>query len=279
MHTLEAKIRAANAAGRPALIPFLTAHFPDRAAFWTAFDELDGGGADIIEIGVPFSDPVADGPVVEEASRRVLAAGFRLGDLLAELAERRERRAGSAGLVLMGYLNPFLSHGLERLAADAAAAGVSGCIIPDLSHEEAGPAQTALGARGLALIPLVGPNTGEERMALCADGAQGYVYVVSVMGVTGERAALARAWPKPWPARGVSCACRWRWALVSAVRSSLRNCRRRPGPMRWCSAAPCCAIWMRGARRRTFCAAGGRCWRHAERRISRVRRFSILLGW
>lgn len=191
MHTLEAKIRAANAAGRPALIPFLTAHFPDRAAFWTAFDELDGGGADIIEIGVPFSDPVADGPVVEEASRRVLAAGFRLGDLLAELAERRERRAGSAGLVLMGYLNPFLSHGLERLAADAAAAGVSGCIIPDLSHEEAGPAQTALGARGLALIPLVGPNTGEERMALCADGAQGYVYVVSVMGVTGERAALA----------------------------------------------------------------------------------------
>ncbi len=194
MHTLEARIRAANAAGRPALIPFLTAHFPDRAAFWTAFDELDGGGADIIEIGVPFSDPVADGPVVEEASRRVLAAGFRLGDLLAELAQRRkrrERRAGSAGLVLMGYLNPFLSHGLERLAADAAMAGVSGCIIPDLPHEEAGPVRAALGARGIALIPLVGPNTGEERMALCADGARGYVYVVSVMGVTGERAALA----------------------------------------------------------------------------------------
>lgn len=191
MHTLEARIRAANAAGRPALIPFLTAHFPDRARFWAAFDELDGGGADIIEIGVPFSDPVADGPVVEEASRRVLAAGFRLGDLLAELAQRREQRAGSAGLVLMGYLNPFLSHGLERLAADAAAAGISGCIIPDLPHEEAGPARAALGSRGLALIPLVGPNTGEERMALCADGAQGYVYVVSVMGVTGERAALA----------------------------------------------------------------------------------------
>lgn len=190
MHTLEAKIRAANAAGRPALVPFLTAHFPNREAFWTAFDELDGG-ADIIEIGVPFSDPVADGPVVEDASRRVLAAGFHLGDLLAELAERRKRRAGSAGLVLMGYLNPFLSYGLERLAEDAAAAGVSGCIIPDLPHEEAGPARAALGARGLALIPLVGPNTGEERMALCADGAEGYVYVVSVMGVTGERAALA----------------------------------------------------------------------------------------
>lgn len=191
MHTLEARIRAANAAGRPALIPFLTAHFPDRARFWAAFDELDGGGADIIEIGVPFSDPVADGPVVEEASRRVLAAGFRLDGLLAELAQRRERRTGSAGLVLMGYLNPFLSHGLERLAADAAMAGVSGCIIPDLPHEEAGPVRAALDARGIALIPLVGPNTGEERMALCADGARGYVYVVSVMGVTGERAALA----------------------------------------------------------------------------------------
>ena len=189
MHTLEAKIRAANAAGRPAVIPFLTAHFPDRERFWTAFDELDAGGADIIEIGVPFSDPVADGPVVEEASRRVLAAGFHLGDLLGELAARP--RAGDAGLVLMGYLNPFLSHGLERLARDAARAGVSGCIIPDVPHEEAAPVRDALAASGVALIPLVGLNTGEEQMAACAEGGQGYVYVVSVMGVTGERAALA----------------------------------------------------------------------------------------
>ena len=189
MHTLEAKIREANAAGRPAVIPFLTAHFPDRERFWAAFDELDAGGADIIEIGVPFSDPVADGPVVEEASRRVLAAGFHLGDLLEELAARP--RVGRAGLVLMGYLNPFLSYGLERLARDAARAGVSGCIIPDVPHEESAPVRGALAASGVALIPLVGPNTSEERMAACADGAQGYVYVVSVMGVTGERAALA----------------------------------------------------------------------------------------
>ncbi|MDE5878482.1 MAG: tryptophan synthase subunit alpha, partial [Desulfovibrio sp.] len=195
MHTLEAKIRAANAAGRPALIPFLTAHFPDRERFWNALDELDAGGADIIEIGVPFSDPVADGPVVEEASRRVLEAGFHLGELLEELAARSEgrgaRRAGEAGLVLMGYLNPFLSYGLERLAKDAARARVSGCIIPDLPHEEAAPVRAALRATGIALIPLVGPNTSEERMALCAGDGEGYVYVVSVMGVTGERAALA----------------------------------------------------------------------------------------
>lgn len=195
MHTLEAKIRKANAAGRPALIPFLTAHFPGREAFWTAFDELDAGGADIIEIGVPFSDPVADGPVVEEASRRVLADGFQLQDLLDELADRREGRGkprtGDAALVLMGYLNPFLSYGLERLARDAARAGVTGCIIPDVPHEEAGPVRAALAAGGIALIPLVGPNTGEERMAQCAAAGDGYMYVVSVMGVTGERAALA----------------------------------------------------------------------------------------
>ena len=195
MHTLEAKIRGANAAGRPALIPFLTAHFPDRERFWTAFDELDAGGADIIEIGVPFSDPVADGPVVEEASRRVLEAGFHLSDLLEELAARREGRAkpraGDAGLVLMGYLNPFLSYGLDRLARDAARAGISGCIIPDLPHEEAAPVRAALRAEGIALIPLVGPNTSEAQMAACAGDGAGYVYVVSVMGVTGERAALA----------------------------------------------------------------------------------------
>ena len=195
MHTLEAKIREANAAGRPALIPFLTAHFPDRARFWTAFDELDAGGADIIEIGVPFSDPVADGPVVEEASRRVLEAGFHLAGLLDELAGRREGRGeprkGDAGLVLMGYLNPFLSYGLDKLARDAALAGVSGFIIPDVPFEEAAPIRAALAAEGVALIPLVGPNTSGERMAECAAAGEGYVYVVSVMGVTGERAALA----------------------------------------------------------------------------------------
>lgn len=195
MHTLEARIRKANAAGRPALIPFITGHFPDREGFWAAFDELDAGGADIIEIGVPFSDPVADGPVVEEASRRVLAAGFRLADFLDELAGRKmsgvNPRKGEAALVLMGYLNPFLSYGLDCFAEDAARAGVSGCIIPDLPYEEALPVRKALAKSGLALIPLVGPNTSEEQMARCAGAGDGYVYVVSVMGVTGERAAIA----------------------------------------------------------------------------------------
>lgn len=189
MHPLEEKIRLANKAGRAALIPFLTAGFPDRQRFWQALEELDEGGADILEIGVPFSDPVADGPVIEEASRRVLAEGVNLGMLLEEL----KRRKGNfkAGLVLMGYFNPFLQYGLERLAKDASAAGVHGLIVPDLPYEEAGTLRRAMEKEDIALIPLVGPNTSKERMALYARNAQGYVYVVSVMGITGERKKLA----------------------------------------------------------------------------------------
>lgn len=189
MHLLEEKIRACLAAGRPALVPFVTAGFPDQSQFWPTLTELDENGADIIEIGVPFSDPVADGPVVEEASRRALSDGVNLRDLLAELGERG--RYIKAGIVLMGYYNPFMQYGLEKLAEDAARGNVSGMIVPDLPHEESGPLRKALADKGIALIPLVGPNTSAERMALYAEWGQGYVYVVSVMGITGERAKLA----------------------------------------------------------------------------------------
>lgn len=189
MHILEQKVRAANEAGRPALVPFVTAGFPNADDFWPILKSLDDGGADIIEIGVPFSDPVADGPVVEEASRRALSDGMTLKRLMGEMRER----SGffSAGLVLMGYMNPFLQYGVEKLAADAAAAGVHGFIIPDLPHEEDAEIRALFKARGLALIPLVGPNTSAERMILYADGAEGYVYVVSVMGTTGVREHVA----------------------------------------------------------------------------------------
>ena len=128
MHLLEQKIRAANAEGRPALVPFLTAGFPDRSAFWPALMELDENGADIIEIGVPFSDPVADGPVVEEASRRALSDGVSLRGVLTSLRERKGLI--KAGVVLMGYVNPFLQYGYENLARDAARGGVHGFIVP-----------------------------------------------------------------------------------------------------------------------------------------------------
>ena len=189
MHMLEKKIRDAVSAGRTALIPFLTAGFPDRGSFWPTLMELDENGADIIEIGVPFSDPVADGPVVEAASRRALSDGVRLRDILAELAVRKG--LFKAGLVLMGYYNPFLQYGLGRFAQDAAAAGIHGCIVPDLPHEEDAPLRAALAEHDIALIPLVGPNTGEERMRLYVGGSRGYVYVASVVGITGERGELA----------------------------------------------------------------------------------------
>ncbi|WP_446424415.1 tryptophan synthase subunit alpha [Mailhella sp.] len=188
MHILEAKIREARAAGRLALIPFVTAGFPSRERFWGVLRELDEAGADIIEIGVPFSDPVADGPVVEAASQRALQSGVTLRGLMRELVERKGEL--NAGLVLMGYMNPFLQYGLERFADNAARAGVHGVIVPDLPLDEAGTMRRILQERGLALIALVGPNTSEERMMRYAEVSEGYAYVVSVMGITGERGQL-----------------------------------------------------------------------------------------
>ncbi len=191
MHILEKKIRDAAAAGRYAVIPFLTAGYPDEDAFWKSLADLDQAGADVIEIGVPFSDPVADGPVVEEASRQVLADGWTVARILEGLKMRRE--IFGAAIVLMGYMNPFEQYGFERLAADCAEAGVAGLIVPDLPFEEAAPYREALHAKGVALVALVGPNTSEERMKLYAGVSEGYVYVVSVMGVTGERESVAPA--------------------------------------------------------------------------------------
>lgn len=185
IHPLTERINMANDRGRTALIPFLTAGFPDRDSFWTHLDELDRGGADIIEIGVPFSDPVADGPVVEAASQQALRNGVTLSWILAELAKRKGRY--QASLVLMGYYNPFLQYGLAEFVHDAAEAGVAGCIVPDLPLDESEQLRKALLNKGLALIPLVGVNTGRERMEEYAACSTGYAYLVSVLGTTGVR--------------------------------------------------------------------------------------------
>ena len=191
MNRLQHRIEAANAEGRVARIPFLTAGFPTPERFPAILRELDESGADIIEIGVPFSDPVADGPVVEDASRRALEQGVTLKGIMRTLAGLKPRL--KAGLVLMGYYNPFLQYGLDALAADAAGVGVQGFIVPDLPLEEDGPLRRALRAQGLALIPLVGVNTDEERMRAYARQATGYVYVVSVLGTTGVRRDMSQA--------------------------------------------------------------------------------------
>lgn len=186
--SLQERIVEARDKGRFALVPFITAGFPDEATFCAAVRELDANGADIIEIGIPFSDPVADGPAVEEASRRVLENGMsleRVFDLLRGIAPKLR-----AGLVLMGYYNPFLQYGPARLAKDCADLGVQGFIVPDLPLEESDVMRAALGAAGIDLISLVGPNTSEARMREYADVAKGYVYVVSSLGITGVKKTL-----------------------------------------------------------------------------------------
>ena len=185
---LTTRIMEALSAGRKALIPFLPAGFPDKERFFAELAALDAGGADVVEIGVPFSDPVADGPVVEKASLHSLENGTTLAWLLEELRQRKGQFR--AGLVLMGYYNPFYQYGLDKLARDAAAVGVAGCIVPDLPLEESGPMRKACDKAGLDLIALVGLNTSEERLAEYAAVARGYVYFVSVLGTTGMRDSL-----------------------------------------------------------------------------------------
>lgn len=187
-HLLTDKIEAALALGRKAVMPYLPAGYPDKDAFWEHIADLDQSGADIIEIGVPFSDPVADGPIVEQAALRCLEQGVSLQWILDELAVRRS--AIRPGIVLMGYMNPFLQFGLQRLAAAASQAGVNGLIIADLPLEESEGIREMLQERGIALISLVGLNTPAERLRLYAKHSEGFVYFVSVMGVTGERDAL-----------------------------------------------------------------------------------------
>ncbi len=181
-------IREANAAGRKALIPFLPGGYPDEKRFWDELASLDACGADIIEIGVPFSDPVADGPVVEQASLECVERGVTLAWILQGLKERKGQFR--AALVLMGYMNPFYQYGLSRLAEDMELAGVSGLIAPDVPLEESQPLRRALEAKGLALVNLIGLNTSKERMLEYAQVSSGFVYVVSVLGTTGERDAL-----------------------------------------------------------------------------------------
>ena len=169
--------------GRHAVIPFITAGFPTKEQFWDVLAQIDAAGADIIEIGIPFSDPVADGPVIEDISRRALADGVTLSWVVEGL--RARKGSYRAKLVFMGYMNPFVQYGLERLAADAADIGVSGFIVPDLPLEETPEFRDALQPYGLSLITLVGPNTDTERKRAYAPYAQDYVYVVSVLGTTG----------------------------------------------------------------------------------------------
>ncbi len=179
------------AAGRTALMPYLMVGYPERDSVLDLAPALEAGGADLFELGVPFSDPLADGATIQRASEQALANGVRLPFCLGTVAELR-RRGLRAPLVLMGYFNPFLRYGLARLVADAAAAGVDGLIIPDLPPEEAGECNALCRAAGIDLIFFVAPTTPDARIAEIARLASGFIYCVSLTGVTGARREL---WP------------------------------------------------------------------------------------
>jgi len=176
------------AAGRAALIPFVTAGDPDMATTRRLLRAMVEAGADVIEIGVPFSDPMADGPVLQRASGRALAGGTSLVRVLELIAEMRgELRVP---LVLFGYYNPFFRYGLAAIARDAKAAGVDALLCVDLPPEEAGPLRRELDAVGLDLISFLASTTPPARVKAIARQATGFLYFVSVLGVTGGRTEL-----------------------------------------------------------------------------------------
>ena len=176
-----AKLRAA---GRTALIPFITAGDPSPGATVAIMHALVQAGADVIELGVPFSDPMADGPVIQRASERALAQGVGLRDVLAMTALFRKTDA-TTPVVFMGYANPIEAMGQVRFVEAARSAGVDGVLVVDYPPEEAAEFSTLLCANGLAPIFLLSPTTPESRIAAVAKLARGYVYYVSLKGVTG----------------------------------------------------------------------------------------------
>ena len=177
--------------GRKGLIAYITAGDPEPARTAALVEALVRGGADLIELGVPFSDPIADGPVIQRAGERALAAGTSLKTVLGIAAEIRER--SEVPLLLFTYLNPVLRYGLERLAKDAAASGIDGCLLTDASVEEAGEYVAAMHANGLDTVFLAAPTSTPRRLRLVAQYSTGFVYLVSRTGVTGERDAVSGA--------------------------------------------------------------------------------------
>jgi tryptophan synthase alpha chain len=176
------------AKGEKALIPFITAGDPDLATTKALALEMAAKGADLLELGIPFSDPLADGPTIQAASNRAVHGGIHLKEVL-ELAGE-VRRETDIPLILMGYYNPILSYGLERTAREAAKLGVDGFIIPDLPPEEAGPWRVAAAKAGVANIFLAAPTSGTERIKQMARLTRGFLYYVSVTGITGARTEL-----------------------------------------------------------------------------------------
>ena len=171
---------------RPGLIMFLTVGFPDLAATLELVPALAEAGADIIELGVPFSDPLAEGPVIQESSFRALQNGTSLPDCL-HLVEQLRERVPDTPLLLMGYYNPIFNYGLDRFAEESQRVGVDGLIVVDLPNEEVGPLAERCAPRGIHIVPLLAPTSSEASIKESAEAASGFVYCISLTGVTGVR--------------------------------------------------------------------------------------------
>jgi tryptophan synthase alpha chain len=189
MNRIEACFATLRARGEKALIPFLTAGDPDLETTELLVLSMAEAGADIIELGVPFSDPTAEGPTIQRSSSRALARGTSLRSIL-QLVDRLRKRIETP-LVLMGYANPLHAMGAEAFALSAKQVGVDGLIIPDLTPEDGAPYLDPCRQAGLDVILLAAPTTRPERLALLMNETQGFLYYVSLQGVTGAREALA----------------------------------------------------------------------------------------
>jgi tryptophan synthase alpha chain len=183
---LTAAIKAANDSGRTALLPFITAGYPEPGDFIATLRAIAAVG-DVVEIGIPFSDPMADGMTIQRSSFVALQKGVSLQWIFTQL---ESGDAIEAPLVMMSYLNPLLAFGYENLAKRAAGTGVCGFIVPDLPFEESAELRKALEAEGVGLIQLVTPATPDDRLKMLADASRGFVYAVTITGITGGDSGL-----------------------------------------------------------------------------------------
>ena len=185
---ISAAIHAANDDGRTALVPFITAGYPEPGGFVSTLNTIATAG-DVVEIGIPFSDPMADGMTIQRSSFEALKKGVSLAWIFDEL----ERAVGfDAPLVMMSYLNPLLAFGYDKLAERALETGVCGFIVPDLPFEESDEIRSALEAQGLGLIQLVTPATPDARLKMLCDASRGFVYAVTITGITGGDVGLPK---------------------------------------------------------------------------------------
>ncbi len=175
---------------RAALIPFIMGYDPDAKTTASLLETLADSGADLIEIGMPFSDPMADGPVIQAAGNRALKAGATIAGIL-DIVRAFRTKNSDTPLILMGYFNPVYRYGMEAFCKDAVKAGIDGLILVDLPPEEEGEMRPYLDLSGLKLIRLIAPTSGDDRLKILSKSASGFVYYISITGITGAKTADA----------------------------------------------------------------------------------------